>query len=96
MKITTSDYERLKTTITDYINQKTPELLLKHKQFLETLPNVKNIETRFIWDIYWAIPDDFRKVWNGDVHEYCNDDHIHTALRKAVKSAMGSLYPFGE
>jgi len=39
-------------------------------------------DKRYRWDILWSTPASFRTPWFDEVYQYCNDDHIDTALRK--------------
>ena len=42
---------------------------------------------RFIWDCYWRIPQQVRQA--ADSPEYI-DDHIQTAMRKAINELAGT------
>lgn len=45
-------------------------------------------ETRYLWDMYWIaykLSGNESRVWALRVYDYCNDEHITTALRAVVK-----------
>jgi hypothetical protein len=41
---------------------------------------------RWAFDHLWAVPYDSRSEWfNRGIYAYLDDDHIHTALKRAIK-----------
>lgn len=82
LKISTSDFERLKT------------LILKT---LESYPSAQaaykvkgHTHIRFLWDTWHATVDINRIVrvedylWLRGLHDYLNDSHIESALKKII------------
>jgi hypothetical protein len=48
---------------------------------------VKDLNKRFRWDLFWMVPDRaWASLWTARVYDYCNDDHIDTALRSFIPS----------
>jgi hypothetical protein len=77
MKVKPEHYEKLKAAI-DKIDR---EKAARHKAL--GLGNDKDM--RFRWDVMWAIPYKIRRDIIDELYEYCNDEHIDTALKKIVK-----------
>ena len=93
MKMTPEHFKKLSSIVDDFIAVKTPEHLVNYCNSIAGDERIHDLETRFVWDIYWAIPRTLRSVWYEDAKLY-NDNHMTTALKKAVKTSMGELYPF--
>ena len=95
--MTPTTYQTLLTMVTDFIATKTPETCVQYFESLKTDDRINDIEVRFVWDILWAIPQATRAPFhNRSNTEKLNDEHITTALKKAVKNTMGELYPIKE
>ena len=94
MKMTPTTYQTLLTLIEDFIEVKTPEHINAYCMSIAGDKRINDLETRFVWDIFWAIPQQSRLPFrNRSQEEELNDIHIETALKKAVKNTMGELYP---
>jgi len=51
-----------------------------------------DVNKRLRWDIFWALPIEKREKWINEIYDYCNDDHIDTAMRKICdKSGLQGL-----
>jgi hypothetical protein len=48
----------------------------------------KDLNMRYRWDLLWSIRDTFKLFIAPAYAEGCNDDHIDTALRKAVPNLV--------
>jgi hypothetical protein len=81
MKITDSDYNFLK----DQLSKLPRDLLLTHKESLRSDPRVKDLDTRFAWDLLYGIEQDVRNTFMQRLYKYCDDTHIGTALKRIVK-----------
>lgn len=82
MKFTASDYNYVKTEITKVVNRVGIEKIQLYKESLKTDKTVKNLEIRFMFDLYRAVPYENRKrITEKDY----NDNHLQTALKKIVK-----------
>jgi len=60
-------------------------------EWVKTYQDLGRSNTRFAWDWFWALDATDRKDWIKSVYDYANDDHITTALNKAMKE-MGVVY----
>jgi hypothetical protein len=82
MKIKPEDKEYLKKGIQDLINGYGMEYVKKHKESLKQDTRVKDLATRFAWDLFWGakFKDNGRHLYS-----YLNDNHITTALKRIVK-----------
>lgn len=85
MKITKREYEKIKESLVDFGVEK----ITAYKKQLEEWyasgeSNIKNVETRLIFEVYYAcVPKELRmNIMDND--EY-NDTHIRTAVKKALK-----------
>jgi len=85
MKMTKREYEKIKESLAAFGVEK----IIAYKMQLEELfasgeSNIKNVETRLIFEVYYAcVPKELRKDIM-DNNDY-NDAHIETAVRKALK-----------
>ena len=82
MKVTESDYNFLKKGIAKTIERVGMEKIQLYKEQLKTDKTVKNLDVRFMFDLYHTIlfDDTKRRMAN----EY-NGNHLQTALKKVVK-----------
>lgn len=85
MKMAKKEYEKIKESVSDFGVEK----ITAYKEQLEELfasgeSNIKNVETRLIFDVYYAcVPKELR--FNiMDNNDY-NDTHIKTAVKSALK-----------
>lgn len=85
MKMTKREYEKIKESVADFGVEK----ITAYKEQLEELfasgeSNIKNVETRLIFEVYYAcVPNELR--FNiMDNNDY-NDAHIRTAVKSALK-----------
>lgn len=74
MKMKSEHYEALKRAVDDVIRRK-PE-------WRQAYINQGLSMTRYRWDVFHASGIAINS-WR-EVYEYCNDDHIDTALRRAI------------
>jgi hypothetical protein len=44
----------------------------------------KDLNQRYRWDLVWMIQPEDRNQLFKELHEYLNDDHVDTALKKIV------------
>lgn len=86
MKMTNDHYNRLKQAIIEVVASKGHELILRHKQSLAKNPSVKDLHTRFRWDLLWCVPQETRQPLVDNIYQYCNDTHIDTALKYIVNA----------
>ena len=84
MKIKPEHYQELKTAI----SMVPKEAALQHREDLKTDSRVKDLDTRYCFDLLYA-----SRIKIGDgvgisglpLYEYMNDSHILTALKAIVK-----------
>lgn len=87
MKMTKREYEKIKESVADFGIEK----ITAYKKQLEELhasgeSNIKNVETRLIFEVYYAcVPKELR------MNIMDNDDYNDTHIRTAVKSALKEL-----
>ena len=85
MKMTKREYEKIKESLFAFGTEK----ITAYKEQLEELhasgeSNIRNVETRLIFDVYYAcVPKELRFdiMDNNDYH----DVHIRTAVKRALK-----------
>lgn len=84
MKMTKREYEKIKESVAAFGVEK----ITAYKEQLEELfasgeSNIKNVETRLIFDVYYAcVPKELRfNIMDNDYH----DTHIRTAVKSALK-----------
>lgn len=84
MKMTKREYEKIKESVAAFGVEK----ITAYKEQLEELfasgeSNIKNVETRLIFDVYYAcVPKELRfNIMDNDYH----DVHIRTAVKSALK-----------
>lgn len=82
MKFTKEDYNYLKTEITKVVNRVGIEEIQLYRESLKQDKTVKDLDVRFAFDLYWAIPSENRKIITDKDY---NDNHYQTALKKVVK-----------
>lgn len=85
MKMTKREYEKIKESISAFGVEK----ITAFKKQLEEIfasgnSNIKNVETRLIFEVYYTcIPIELRRdIMNNDDY---NDAHIETAVRRALR-----------
>lgn len=85
MKMTKREYEKIKESVADFGIEK----IKAYKKQLEELhasgeSNIKNVETRLIFEVYYAcVPKELRRnIMDNDDY---NDTHIRTAVKSALK-----------
>lgn len=87
MKMKKREYEKIKESLVDFGVEK----ITAYKKQLEEWhasgeSNIKNVETRLIFEVYYAcVPKELRK----DITD--NDDYNDAHIRTAVKSALKEL-----
>lgn len=81
MKMHDADYNFLK----DQISKLPRDLLISHKESLKHDSRVKDLESRFAWDLLYGIEQDVRNQMMGRFYKYLDDSHIGTALKRIVK-----------
>lgn len=76
MKIKPEHYEHIRAAIASL----DPAKVAAHLDYLRTDPSVRDLGTRYRWDLlHAAVPS----RWIRDnVYPYANDDHVDTALRR--------------
>ena len=79
MKMTSADYDALKSMIQETLP---PKVLGEEKQiYAENYWS----DRRFRFDLLYAIPQTLRQAWfDRGIYAYLDDDHIHTALKKIL------------
>lgn len=77
MKVKPKHYEKLKSKIIPLA-----PLISAQRDFIKTLPNVKDIEMRLRWDLLYASK---QSDLISEIYQYANDSHIDTALRQIMK-----------
>ena len=82
MYVTASDYNYIKTEIAKVVERVGVEEIKLFKESLKTNKTVKNLEIRFMFDLFWAVPFQNRK--RIEDKDY-NGNHLQTALKKVVK-----------
>lgn len=86
MKINPEDFAELQAII-DGLGD-----LWLHKTWAPYLNNSGHSERRCMWDALWSarrVNPEKVTAWFDRVYLYANDDHVTTALRKALKPYMG-------
>jgi len=85
MKMSSREYEKIKESLVAFGVEK----ITAYKKQLEELhasgeSNIKNVETRLIFEVYYAcVPKELRMdIMDNDNY---NDSHIETAVRKALR-----------
>lgn len=82
MKINKEIYQKLK----EAINKATSiEVAKAHKEFLLTDTRVKDLNTRFAWDLFYAVKPEIRTPLIDEIYLTCNNDHVTTALKKIAR-----------
>ena len=74
----------------DYVVEKFKQIkdLEEYAEYLKEKGNYKDFETRLAWDcLRKAVPLEVRYSWYQKYN--CNDDHITTLVKKALKIARG-------
>jgi hypothetical protein len=94
MKMDKEIYNELRTRIDEFVAKIGLEKIHAHYRHLRTDDRVRDIDTRFRWDIFSAIDGigDARiskKCYDNDMH----DTHIDTALRKIFSSERTHFHP---
>lgn len=84
MKITKEHFEELKTLLSKNYKGKEVELNA-YKKELEANPKVLDVDRRFIFDLLYQMPYEERGVLVDKLYVYLNDNHLHTAVSRAVK-----------
>ncbi len=81
MKMNQSDFKALCDMLRTHCQNERVDLAYTREQY-----KVNGLsETRFLFDLLYAIPGVQRQAWfDRGVYQYLNDDHIETALRRAV------------
>jgi hypothetical protein len=81
MKISPQDYQELKSLLAPLFPK-----LAAHREILKQDKRVKDLEMRLRWDLYSAAVASTSKGydWQQRVYIYANDEHIDTALRRAM------------
>lgn len=85
MKIKTKHYNKLKSLIQDVVNKKTLKVVQDYKLSLKTDDRIKDLDTRFAFDLYNATGIEGLNLVCNEIYKYANDDHLKTALKKIVK-----------
>lgn len=85
MKMTKREYEKIKESVSAFGVEK----ITAYKKQLEELhasgeSNIKNVETRLIFEVYYScVPNELRMdIMDNDDY---NDSHIKTAVKSALK-----------
>lgn len=82
MKITPQDYQELKALLTPLAPK-----LAAHRENLRNHAKFNDLEKRLRWDWLWFSDS---KNWVNKVYKYANDEHIDTALKRAM-AEIGNL-----
>lgn len=85
MKMAKKEYEKIKESVSAFGVEK----ITAYKEQLEELfasgeSNIKNVETRLIFDVYYACVSKELRFNIMDNNDY-NDTHIKTAVKSALK-----------
>ena len=83
MKVTDKHYQVIKTAFQGYTKK---EVELHHYHIVRE-GKAKNLLMRLRWDIFTA--SGLTRLACDDLYSYCDDSHIDTALRKALKEVHG-------
>jgi len=84
MKVKQKDFQFIKDTIREKVVKK-HSLAEIRKNYINNKIG-KNPEIRFLWDTLYVCK--IRKFICETLYKYCNDTHITTATRKAVKELI--------
>jgi hypothetical protein len=90
MKMSKEHFNALSKLIQNTMTAAGPDTLKEHKAMIAKDPRVKDINTRYRWDMFWAISQKERTAWNDMVgrnsegNSIYNTDHMNTALKKIV------------
>ena len=55
---------------------------------LQTNPDVKDVDMRFRWDMFYLIPSAERTEFIDTIYQYANDVHLDSVLKKYVKDQL--------
>lgn len=92
MKVTKSDYSDLREALKRVMIPYGITAVLKYKEELKSDTRVKDLEVRFVWDMFWSIGVNVRTLILERMRSYqCNDNHIETALKKAITEILEQM-----
>ena len=80
MKMKKEHFEELKAEIEKFDLEKLAEQYEKGN--FPRSESVNDLQVRFVWDVYWRLPNQWRIEFMRDLYEYLNDNHIETALKR--------------
>ena len=83
MKIKKEHYEFMEKQIDKLFKGHSHEIT-EHIKSLRKNPDVKDINKRIRWDIFYATKS-LQKFTCDVLYDYLHDEHINTALKKIVK-----------
>lgn len=82
MKMYPSDYRALRDMVEAHLKRHKVNL----RRVREDYDQAGLSETRFVFDMFYAVPGAERRDWfDRGIYDYLNDDHIRTALRRVVQ-----------
>ena len=55
---------------------------------LQTNPDVKDVDMRFRWDMFYLIPSAERTEFIDTIYQYADDTHLNSVLKKYVKDQL--------
>jgi len=89
MKVTVFDYSTILKLINEFVAKHGIETVLQYKEDLKLDERINDLNTRFTWDIFWALPKNQRNLWLESIKQYgCVDTHIDTAIKKALSEVI--------
>jgi hypothetical protein len=83
MKITKEHYTHLHNTIQERIEKLGGVVIYEYREKLKNDKRVKNLETRFNWDMFYACK--LAGYACNYLYTYLNDNHIDTALKSIMR-----------
>lgn len=82
MKMTPEHYAHMLEALRRRLSTVTPQMLRTYLAHLETDPAVADPHKRLRWDLLWGA--NISSWVCSTLYEYLTDDHIDTALRRAM------------
>ncbi len=83
MKVKPEHLQHMRDAINAFVEQYGADKLAAHKLALASHPRVKDVETRYRWDLFTAAG--LTRYACDVLYTYCTDTHIDTALRSIVR-----------
>lgn len=94
MKIPAPLFEQLNVAFSNFLRRKASEKEMKVPELLDwhfgEYKKAGLTERRALFDVFHAVrkhTEGNLDAWISEFYETCNDDHLHTALKAAIKEA---------